>query len=233
MRHIPAGTRVGRVRCPPRRFSAGWAQEQQQQPTDKYLTDVPATAALPRWVCCDSSGAQDVLYMQQALHMAREAFDCGEVPVGAVLVAVSEGGVATVLAAARNGVEGRHDATAHAEMECIRSACAQLGNWRLNRRGSAAADAVPWRTILYSTLEPCAMCLSALQLARVTELVYGARDMRLGAVESYMRLLQHASPHPFHQLERVRGGVLAAESAALLRAFFRQRRQASISAMDV
>lgn len=150
---------------------------------------------------------QDVANMRLALAQARLAFGAGEVPVGAVLT--SRCG-ATVLAAAHNAVEADADVTSHAELLTIRRAMRTRRQWRL------------LDTTLYCTLEPCAMCLSALALARVPRIVYGAPDLRIGACGSWVDLA--AERHPFHEFEQVVGGVLADESAELLRSFFRGRR---------
>lgn len=111
--------------------------------------------------------------MKLALRHAQHAFREDEVPVGAVIV--DENG--NVLAASRNRVEAHHDATAHAEIVCMRQAADMQKDWRL------------LKCTLYSTLEPCPMCLSAMQSFRIDRLVYGAKDTRLGACGSYINLL--------------------------------------------
>jgi tRNA(adenine34) deaminase len=165
-------------------------------------------------------------YMRMALALAEEAYQRNEVPVGAILV-VRRGSESTspdvILARGRNRIEECCDATAHAEIECLRAASARLQTWRLNRAGTREQP-LACQVTLYCTLEPCAMCLSAMQLARVTRLVYGAPGLRLGAVESYVPLLSLAPPHPFHRFSEVVPGVLANESAFLLRRFFQERR---------
>ncbi|CAM9616960.1 unnamed protein product, partial [Phaeothamnion confervicola] len=143
--------------------------------------------------------------MGLALRFAAKAYKVGEVPVGAVLV--DQDGI--VLATGHNSVESLSDATAHAEIVCMREAARLLGTWRLAG------------TTLYTTVEPCAMCLSAVQMFRVVRVVYGAPDHRLGAAGSWFNLLEHT--HPFHPVT-VRGGVLAGQSAAMMRRFFRSRR---------
>lgn len=135
----------------------------------------------------------------------------GEVPIGAVLVS-PEG---EVLSVGRNRVEATGDASAHAEMECLRAAAAaawgrEKGHWRM-------LDCT-----LYVTLEPCLMCLGACQSFRVRRVVYGARNRLLGAVESFLPVLER--PHPFHQVEAV-GGVRAQECGALMKDFFAARRR--------
>jgi tRNA(adenine34) deaminase len=144
------------------------------------------------------------VYMRQALALAEEAQAAGEVPVGAVVVLDG-----VVIAAARNSPIAQNDPTAHAEMLAIRQACARIGNYRLE--GAA----------VYSTLEPCVMCAGALVAARVPTLVFAARDLRFGGVRSKFRLAD--SDLLNHRLEIVEG-VLAAESARLLRSFFLNRR---------
>jgi tRNA(adenine34) deaminase len=134
------------------------------------------------------------------------------VPVGAIMVDASN----TVIAASRNCVEETLDATAHAEIDCIRRASKYLNNWRLND------------CTLYSTLEPCPMCMSPLQAARVKHVVYGAIDLRLGACGSFVDLVNNSSldnaKHPFHSAQ-VTGGVLANQSSLLLRRFFQVARR--------
>jgi tRNA(adenine34) deaminase len=126
------------------------------------------------------------------------------VPVGAILVVDGE-----VVASHGNERERRHDPTAHAEMLVLRDAASELGGWRV--QGAT----------LYVTLEPCAMCAGAMVLARIERLVYAAEDPKAGAAGSVMDLVRH--PALNHQLE-VTGGVLAEESAVILRRFFEERR---------
>lgn len=149
---------------------------------------------------------QDEVFMKLALRHAQHAFRESEVPVGAVVV--DENGV--VLAASRNRVEALHDATAHAEIVAMRQAAELRKDWRL------------LKCTVYSTLEPCPMCLSAMQSFRVDRLVFGAKDTRLGACGTHINLLE--AKHPFNSLD-VSGGLLAEESANLLRRFFLNRRQ--------
>ncbi len=146
----------------------------------------------------------DCALMMQALDCAREAYGLGEVPVGAVLV--SEG---AVVARAANAPIASHDPTAHAEIIALRAAGQALGNYRLP--GCS----------LYVTLEPCAMCVGALVHARVERVVFAAPDPKTGACGSVFDLA--ASPRQNHRLTVI-GGVLAEESAALLRRFFAERR---------
>ena len=142
--------------------------------------------------------------MREALAEAEVAFGEGEVPVGAVLV---HNGV--VIARAHNLVETLSDATAHAEMLCLRRGAEILGNWRL------------LETTLYCTLEPCPMCAGAMIHSRVKRVVWGAPDIRCGAHGSWVNLLD--VEHPIHQLDVTRG-VLGLESGELMRNFFKLRR---------
>ena len=148
--------------------------------------------------------ATDQLWMHHALALAARAEAIGEVPVGAVLVREDE-----VLGEGFNTLIRDHDPSAHAEMIAIRAAAAKLGNYRLPG------------TTLYVTLEPCAMCAGAIVQARIDRVVYGADDPRTGAARSVFRVLDN--PALNHRCE-VTGGVLADESGALLRTFFRARR---------
>ena len=144
------------------------------------------------------------LFMGEALRLARCAREQGEVPVGAVVVCGSE-----VVGRGANSPVSRVDPTAHAEILALREAAAALGNYRLE-------DAT-----LYVTLEPCCMCAGALVAARVKRLVFGARDLRFGAVRSKFALAD--SDLLNHQVDIVEG-VLAAECTLLLQAFFQKRR---------
>jgi tRNA(adenine34) deaminase len=143
-------------------------------------------------------------FMRLALEEAERALAHDDVPVGAVVV--KDG---TVVAAACNERERTHRPTAHAEMLALESAARALGTRRLVE------------TTLYVTLEPCAMCAGALMLARVSRLVYGPQDPRAGAALSLYNIPQ--DPRLNHRVE-ITTGVLADDSAALLRDFFRKRR---------
>ncbi|CEM35424.1 unnamed protein product [Vitrella brassicaformis CCMP3155] len=156
--------------------------------------------------CAADTHPSDERYMRLALQQAAMAAERGEVPIGAVLV----DGQGEVLSVGRNGVEAAHDATAHAELQCIREASQILGTWRL------------LNCTLYTTLEPCPMCVGAMQLARIHTLVYGASDNRMGGAGSWVSLATEPK-HPFHQMA-VRGGVMATEARQLLRTFFREAR---------
>ena len=151
-----------------------------------------------------SSSETDAHWMRQALAQAQAAGQAGEVPVGAVVVRGGE-----VIATGRNAPVQGHDPTAHAEIVALRAAAQRLGNYRLED------------CTLYVTLEPCAMCSGAMLHARVPRVVFGAADPKTGAAGSVVDLF--ASPQLNHQTQ-VQGGVLADECAALLAAFFRERR---------
>jgi tRNA(adenine34) deaminase len=146
----------------------------------------------------------DLIFMKRALELARQAETAGEVPVGAVIV--KDG---AIVAEGWNHPIGAHDPTAHAEIVALRAAGAALGTYRLTG------------TTLYVTLEPCAMCASAMVHARVQRLVYAATDPRAGAAGSVFNIVQHPSLN--HRIECT-GGVLADECGALLRSFFVARR---------
>ncbi len=150
---------------------------------------------------------QDVFWMRRALSLARRAASRREVPVGCVLV---RGG--RLLAGGANRREGDSDPTAHAEIVALRRAGRRLKDWRMD-------DAT-----LYVTLEPCLMCLGAVKNARVGRLVYGAPDPKQGATRLFRRKRRAATDGNDRHLE-IQGGVLAAESSALLRDFFRARRR--------
>lgn len=143
--------------------------------------------------------------MQAAMLQAALAAALGEVPVGAVLLDAD----GQVLAADHNRPITTNDPTAHAEIRVLRAAAAEVGNYRLPG------------TRLFVTLEPCPMCVGAMVHARVAEVVFAANDPRTGACGSALDL--PADPSHNHRL-KVRGGLMADESGALLRDFFRERR---------
>ena len=148
--------------------------------------------------------ANDELWMKEALRCAQRALQADEVPVGAIVVHDGE-----IVGRGFNRNITDHDPSAHAEMIALREAGAALGNHRLGD-----CD-------LFATIEPCAMCAGALVHARIRRLVYGADDVKAGAVRSVMQVVNHPSLN--HVME-VRGGVLAGECAELLQDFFRGRR---------
>jgi tRNA(adenine34) deaminase len=142
--------------------------------------------------------------MAPALTEARLAAEAGEVPIGAIVVYEGE-----ILARGQNRVLRDLDPTAHAEIVALRAAAAALGNYRLAG------------CTLYVTLEPCAMCAVAMIHARLDRLVFAAADPKAGACGSVLQVLNH--PQLNHQIQ-VEQGILADESAELLRNFFRERR---------
>lgn len=147
---------------------------------------------------------KDEEYMKIALAEAQEAYELGEIPIGAVVIFNDE-----IVAKAHNMRETWQDGTAHAEIVAIREACKKLSRWRLT--GAA----------LYVTIEPCPMCAGALVMSRIDRLVYGGPDYKAGAAESLFNIVQH--PALNHRLQ-VTAGVLEEECRALMQQFFRQRR---------
>jgi len=147
---------------------------------------------------------RDEYFMRLALREAERATEHDDVPIGAVLVHEGE-----VLATGRNERELRQDPTAHAEVLALREAAEKLGSWRV------------LESVLYVTLEPCAMCAGGIVLARVPRVVFGAWDPKAGAAGSVLDVL--AQPQLNHRPE-VAGGLLAAECGALLSSFFADRR---------
>lgn len=148
----------------------------------------------------------DEYYMELALAEARCAYDLGEVPIGAVLV----DGEGEIVSTGYNLREMEHDATAHAEMVAIRSACEKLGRWRLTG------------LTLYVTIEPCPMCAGAIVMSRVDRVVYGSTDSRAGACESLFNIPGHPA---LNHTPEVTAGVLAEECARVMKDFFRARRK--------
>ncbi|WP_296900268.1 tRNA adenosine(34) deaminase TadA [Thiohalocapsa sp.] len=153
-----------------------------------------------------ASAEQDQAWMQQALRLAAMAAAEDEVPVGAVVVRDGE-----VLGEGWNRPIAAHDPTAHAEIQALRAAAVRVGNYRLT-----GAE-------LYVTLEPCPMCAGAIVHARIARVIYGAPDPKGGACGSVFDLLP--SDDRFNHRTACEGGVLAAESGDLLRAFFAARRK--------
>ena len=147
---------------------------------------------------------RDEYFMRLALREAERASEHDDVPIGAVVVHDGE-----VIGVGANERELRGDPTAHAEVLALREASSRLGTWRL-------LDCV-----LYVTLEPCAMCAGAIVLARLPRVIYGADDPKAGMAGSVLDVL--GEPRLNHRPE-VAGGLLAAESADLLRSFFAPRR---------
>ena len=146
-------------------------------------------------------------YMRLALEEAQASSLRGEVPVGAVLVnPVTQ----EIVAKSGNAPISICDPTAHAEILALRDAAYKTKNYRLSG------------LTLYVTLEPCTMCAGALSHARIGRVVYGATDVKGGAIESGVRFFEQPSCH--HRPE-VTGGILADESATLLKSFFKERRK--------
>jgi tRNA(adenine34) deaminase len=143
--------------------------------------------------------------MRLALREASRALDHDDVPIGAVIVKDGE-----VIGSGHNEREIRHDPTAHAEMIALREAARALGSWRV------------LESVMYVTLEPCAMCAGAIVLARVPRVVFGATDPKAGAAGSVLSVLD--VPQLNHR-PQVQSGLLAEECASLLRAFFADRRR--------
>lgn len=146
----------------------------------------------------------DEKFMALAIEQAKLAYDAGEVPVGAVIVRGGE-----VIAAAYNTRESGKNALYHAEVSAIDLACKRLGGWRI-------PDAT-----MYVTLEPCPMCAGACVNSRIDKIVYGAPDLRAGAFGSLFNL----NDYPLNHKPEIVGGVLEEECAALLRSFFRRKRE--------
>jgi tRNA(adenine34) deaminase len=143
-------------------------------------------------------------FLRDALDLARDAERGGEVPVGALVVLDGR-----VIGRGRNSPISRNDPTAHAEIVALREAAAAIGNYRLEG------------ATMYATLEPCVMCAGALVAARVSRLVFGARDLRFGGVRSKFRVADSEVLN--HRVEIVEG-VLGAECAELMQRFFSSRR---------
>lgn len=147
----------------------------------------------------------DIAWMTAALEQARLAADLDEVPVGAVAVAGGE-----IIARAHNRIELDRDASAHAEMLVLRESCRVLDRWRLSD------------VTVYVTIEPCPMCSMALVLHRVARVVFAASEPRTGAAGSFINLL--TNPVLNHSVA-VSAGVCRDDASALMKAFFRNRRE--------
>lgn len=154
---------------------------------------------------------QDEIYMSEAIALAKEAAAIDEVPVGAIIVRDGE-----VIARAYNRRQTDKCATAHAEILAIEEACRRLGGWRLPR------------AVMYVTLEPCPMCAGALVNARVEKVVYGASDIRFGALGSLFNLSELKVNHKL----TVEGGVLGEECRNLLSDYFKAKRKSKKSESD-
>ncbi|WP_019413266.1 tRNA adenosine(34) deaminase TadA [Paenisporosarcina sp. TG20] len=148
---------------------------------------------------------KDKLYMLEALVEAEKAATLGEVPIGAIIVYQDK-----IIARAHNLRETTQNATTHAELLAIQQACAHIGSWRLEDM------------TLYVTLEPCPMCAGAILQSRIPRLVYGARDMKAGSVDSLYRLLNDSR---FNHECDVTEGILSEECGTILTVFFRNLRE--------
>lgn len=148
----------------------------------------------------------DEFWMQRALEAAERARQANEIPIGACLID-NEG---NLLAVAGNRTRTDCDPTGHAEIIVLREAAQKIGNYRLTE------------TVLYTTIEPCAMCAGALVTARVKRLVFGAADERFGAVETLFRICDSSSLN--HRME-ITSGILADECKKLMQDFFRAKRR--------
>ena len=146
----------------------------------------------------------DEAYMREALKLAQEAAEEGEVPIGCVIVQDGK-----IVGRGRNRRELGKNALAHAEIEAIADACQTLGGWRL------------WQATLYVTLEPCPMCAGAIINARIPRVVFGAHDAKAGSVGSIVDLFSL----PYNHKPEVSSGVLEDDCAAILKDFFRALRE--------
>jgi len=160
-----------------------------------------------------SHTVMDETYMKLAINEAQQAARGGEVPVGAVLVKGNR-----VIAEDHNRCIGRCDPTAHAEILVLRKAGKALGNYRLKD------------TVMYVTVEPCPMCLSAMIHARVARLVYGTLEPKFGAVESKFNLLREKGLN--HRVE-VSGGILEEECSEIIGSFFKERRASKKTGLEI
>lgn len=151
----------------------------------------------------NGGGQMDEQFMREALALARQAAEEGEVPVGCVIIDGEK-----IVGRGRNRRETSKNALSHAELEAIDEACRTLGGWRL------------WRCTMYVTLEPCPMCAGAIINSRIARVVYGARDAKAGSCGTLTDLFAL----PYNHKPLVTAGVLEDEAAALLRDFFRALR---------
>jgi len=148
---------------------------------------------------------EDEKYMQEAILEAQKAFDCGEVPIGAIMVREGE-----IIARGYNMRNTAKNPLRHAEMDVINQGAEVVGDWRLED------------CVLYVTVEPCPMCAGAIVQARIPKVVYGARNKKAGCAGSVLDVLHE--PRLNHQVETTEG-VLAEECAELMRLFFRRFRK--------
>ena len=146
----------------------------------------------------------DVTFMRQAIELARKGGESNEVPVGAVVTLKGE-----IIGKGFNQCIQNHDPTAHAEIIAIRAAAKHVGNYRLNECN------------LYVTLEPCLMCFGALVHARISKLIYGADDIKTGALQHNKDQINFTKLN--HKFE-ITSGILKEECAELLSSFFKEKR---------
>ena len=151
---------------------------------------------------------KDMLFMQEALSLAKEASLIGEIPVGALIVDKDS----QIIARAYNLREIEKNATAHAEILAINKACEARGGWRLSG------------CTLYVTLEPCPMCAGAIVNSRIDRVVFGAYDMQAGCCGSVVNF----NAYPFNHAFKIEGGVLEDECRDVLSEFFKQKRKNAI-----
>ncbi len=151
----------------------------------------------------------DQEYMQIALELAQQAASNGEVPVGAIVVKDGE-----IIGRGSNAPISKHDPSAHAEIQAMRDAASNIGNYRL-------VDCT-----LYVTLEPCAMCTGAIQHARIARVVYGAKDPKTGACGSVVDLMAEAK---LNHHTTVESGVMQEECGKMLSTFFAARRKKPVN----
>ena len=142
-------------------------------------------------------------FMEEALKLAKEAAECGEIPVGAVIVKNGE-----IIAKGRNMREEKQNALSHAEIEAINNACKTLNSWRLDD------------CEIYVTLEPCPMCAGAIINARIKTLVFGAYDLKAGSIDSVVNLCDY----PYNHKVEVYGGICEERCLAVLKDFFKELR---------
>ena len=150
-----------------------------------------------------SENSMNIEFMKAALEMAKEAFDDGEVPVGAVIVKDGE-----IIAKGRNRREKEKNALLHAEIDAINNACKTLGGWRL------------WNCEIYVTLEPCPMCAGAIINAHIPFVCFGAYDYKNGSCSTVTNLFEL----PYSFKPKCEGGIMADECSRLLKDFFKKLR---------
>jgi len=169
------------------------------------MADNPQNPGNPENPCTPALAQDRTCFMSAAYREAEAAFDEGEVPVGAV---VELGG--RIIGRGHNRVEALGDATAHAEIVALTAASNHVGGWRLNG------------CTLYVTLEPCLMCLGAILQSRVSAVVYGAKDSRLGGIDSFN--YRDEAGRSYRNFPAIISGVMEDESRELLKAFFKRLR---------